>query len=459
MISKLLHTRIRKYVNRSSFCQFFLVFLTSFLIYTGLFNIFYLSGINTKPLQSEDIISTAAIPFSILKEQNLDVNEYYDLMTKHYPNPDNKENVPYYLKKVQDKYYSFFPNFTAILATPVYIIPALLNWDDSIETFRIMSRLGGAFITSLSVAFFWLLLRVKMLNLKLSIVLIIVYAFATNSLSTSSQGLWQHGSSQLFLTIGLLSLIKQKYNLSGLALGFAFISRPTNLLPLVIFGVYTLFKTKNIKQTVLYTLYALIPILLEVIIEIKTYGNVLNSGYATHTQHFTHNMIEGFLGMWFSPSKGILIVSPVLIFMFYGFYKAIRKHKLNDLNLYLTGIIIVHFAVLGTWYNWFGGFSWGNRMSSDIIPIMVFMLIPFVSSKHFKRYIYLAIFTITLLFSIFYHLMGLIYFDGVWHTIYDSKTRFWLWTIKDSQLVFSVKRAMFKLGVISNPIPEMFIPK
>jgi len=77
-----------------------------------------------------------------------------------------------------------------------------------IHHIEIMSHIGGAFITALSAEIFFLVTRKLTNNKWKQILLVIIYAFATNSLSTSSQGLWQHGTSQLLLSAALFNYFK-----------------------------------------------------------------------------------------------------------------------------------------------------------------------------------------------------------------------------------------------------------
>ncbi|MEM4260933.1 MAG: hypothetical protein QXG00_06865, partial [Candidatus Woesearchaeota archaeon] len=84
---------------------------------------------------------------------------------------------------------------------------------------------------------------------------------------------------------------------------------------------------------------------------------------------------------------------------------------------------------------------------------LVFMLIPFVESKYYKKKVLRFIFYITGIFSFIYHFAGLVFFDGVWHTIFDGKSKLWLWDIYNSQAIFSIRRLLAKLNIIENPIP------
>lgn len=437
--------------------EFIYIFLAFFIFYFGSFLIVYKTGLNKQILQSEDFISTATIPFSIIKERNMDLNEYYLLLIENYPNPDDPMLIPYYLKPVGDKLYSFFPSFTAILVTPLYILPSLYGYNKSIEAIAILSRMGGAFITSLSVAVFWFVIKKKIKNRKYQILLLITYALGTNSLSTSSQGLWQHGTSQLFNSLGLFSVLYGSTSFAGLSFGLSTISRPTNLLSLAIFGIYFLATSKNkIKDALKYAGFALIPIIFEIITETIIYGGIQNTGYATHYK-WTANIVEGFIGIWLSPSKGLLITSPILIFSLYGIIKTFGEFGKNKLDTAVLLAIFFHTLIMGKWYNWFGGYSWGTRMASDVLPYIVFMIFPLFKSQYIKYKWIIPTYVVLLVISVIYHFAGLIFFDGVWHTIYDGKSKLWLWSIENSEPVFSIKRILFKLNFIENPVPKELI--
>ena len=440
--------------------EFVRVFGIFFILYFVSFFVVYKSGLNSQLLQSEDFLSTATLPFSLIKEQNYDLDEYYDLLTEFYPHPDDIFATPYYFKQVGEHYYSFFPTFTSILIIPLYIVPAYMGLDQSIEAIGILSHMGGAFIASLGVAIFWFIIKAKIKDKKSQLLLLFTYALATNTFSTSSQGLWQHGTGQLFNSLGLLAMIYNIPGLAGLSFGFSTIARPTNLLSLVIFGVYILvtnIKQKNVKPILLYTVFASFPIAIQLGIDTYIYGSLLNTGYGSHNGYWTANIIEGFLGLWLSPSKGLLITSPILILMFYGVWQVIKKPKANLLDVFILLTIFLHTLIMGKWYNWFGGYSWGTRMASEILPYAVYLLFYLVNAPIFKSKITKSIYITLLIISIIYHASGLIFFDGIWHTIYDGKNPYWLWDIQNSEPIFSIKRGLNKLGLTTNPIPADLI--
>ena len=439
--------------------SFFSISIISFLLFVASFLSVYLTKLNNLTLQSEDFLAIATVPFSIIKEGNLDLNEYYKTLSDAYPQPDDATQTPYYLKQVGEKYYSNYPMFAGFLATPFYIIPSLLNLDISIETIRIMSRLSGSAIMAISVGLFYLVSKRRLKSEKHALLLTAIYAFATNTFSTSSQGLWQQTSSQFLFTAAILLLDYKRYGLAGLILGFSYMARPTNIISIGIFGLYILWlHRKNFNELLIngfrYGIMAVIPFVLDIALNNYLFGSLLNIEYGDRFGDFYEKLIVGVSGLWISPSKGVLVVSPILIFIFYGVYKYFRNFKSNPFEIAIISIIIFHTLVLGKWYAWYGGYAWGYRMMTEMVPYMVLLLIPFIKSKYFKQKPYNIIFWTLFSFSIFIQLLGILMFDGNWHTIYDGKPG-WLWSIENSQILFAIKRILFRIGFGNSPYAEI----
>ena len=101
---------------------------------------------------------------------------------------------------------------------------------------RILEKLVASAIAAASAAFLFLLL-LRVTNARRALLLAAVYAFATNTWSTSSQALWQHGASQLTIVASLLCLAKfleaprtRSAVGAGLLAALSIAMRPTDLL-------------------------------------------------------------------------------------------------------------------------------------------------------------------------------------------------------------------------------------
>ena len=277
--------------------------------------------------------------------------------------------------------------------------------------------------------------------------------------------------SLLFLHQSFLPSKHRYFNLllSFFFLGIAVLSRPTAVifLPFLLFLVIEKFanlKDTDIKLTSLVELarnlisptvtvvLGLLPSALFFYWYNKTYFySIENQGYASQVLvGWLSRFPEGFLGLWLSPSKGIFIYSPIFLFSLIGLWLALRKGawKNNLQYVIYASIVLIYTMLMGRWKHWYGGWSFGYRMASDVLPFLTLLMVPYIKSSLFertKKWFY-ALFSI----SIGVQFIGLIFFDGIWHAAYDKGFRDtrWLWSIKDSEIVFYFRRVLVKVGVL-----------
>ena len=470
--------------------HFLLILLGSFIVYFFSWFVVYKLGINNLPLQSEDSLPAVFLPLAVIKENTFYLDTYYNMMLERYPHPDDKDRkldlTPFYLKKVQEikiyessdkenrpHYVSAFPVISGLLAIPFYLPFMLFGTVVSWENLLIMSHLSSAGIMALGVGFFYLLIkRFFIRDEKTSITITFIYAFCTINYALISQALWQHGTVQLLSILGLYFLLKSisaenrdylsSLFFSGFFFGWAVLSRPTALLPAGIFTllVYLSFKSnfwKVLKSTLFYILGLIPPGMFFLWYNNTFYKTIANQGYADQLSvGWQSNIIEGFLGLWISPSKGILVYSPFLIFAFIGLFIVIRDRKFKDhLPILLSWLVVlIQITVMGKWKHWYGGWSFGYRMASDITPFLMLLLIPYLKSDLYRRT--RKFFIVTVAFSFLVELFGIIFFDGIWHSAYDRgyTDTGWLWSIKDSEFVFNIRRILVKLNLLERACPK-----
>lgn len=451
--------------------KFFAIVIIAWAAFFGGWFFVYKTGINTPAIQSEDTIPAIILPVTVIRESTLYADTYYKAIIEKYPHPDDKKYlkglVPFYFRKVGEHYISAFPIMAGLLSVPVYLIPLLLHVDVTWDNLTILSHLSASLIVALSGGFFYLLLR-KLIEGKKAVLLTAIYLFATVNFAMVSQSLWQHGSVQLFTILSLLFLFKgagrtRDVFIAGVFLGLAILSRPTAgiLLPFfILLAVYVRQKEMlNIKlsagsvldvvKPAMVLIVGLLPSMLFFLWYNATYfGTVANQGYAGQVGgNWLTPFPQGFLGLWFSPSKGILVYSSVSIFSLVGFALSIKNGiKKNLVYFIFMSIIITHTLILGAWKHWYGGYSFGYRMASDIIPFLILLLIPYLKSSIFIKT--KKLFYATIIVSILFELMGLAFFDGIWHGTYDKGfwQQSWLWSIQNSELVFNIRRLLVKLG-------------
>ena len=454
--------------------KFFQIVFISFFIYLGSWFLVYKTNINKLAIQSEDTVPAIFLPVCIIKEKTLYLDTYYNMLIAKFPHPDDKSKIrgltPFYLKNIDGHYASAFTLISGLLAVPVYFFPLKLGLVVNWENLIILSKISSAFIMALSGGFFYLLLKKQFsLDEKKASVLTYVFLFATVNFAMLSQSLWQHGTLQLFSILGLYFVLDHLKSLNfklfsaffgGLFYGLAILSRPTAGLGLLFIGIFALIKLNNIKSILKTGVFMALGVLVNVAFFFwynnKYYVGIENQGYASQLfGSWLSPFPISFIGVWLSPSKGILTYSPVFLFSFVGFYVAVKKGLKENLQyLFYFLIVIIHTLVISFWKHWYGGYSFGYRMSSDVIPYLVLLMVPYIKSSWYdrKHFWFSALFVFSILVQVF----GIIFFDGIWHAAYDTgfKNTSWLWSLKDSELMFNIRRVMVKMKMLQRACPE-----
>jgi hypothetical protein len=89
--------------------------------------------------------------------------------------------------------------------------------------------------------------------------------------------------------------------------------------------------------------------------------------------NFTTPVYLGLLLNLITPERGILFFSPILVFGFWGLWKMMRISILDRESLLFLCVFLGIFMFYSSWYDVYGGLSFGARL---IIPSIPFLLIP-----------------------------------------------------------------------------------
>jgi hypothetical protein len=303
-----------------------------------------------------------------------------------------------------------------------------------------LEKLSATLITALSVVLLLFTLR-RLTNEKIAWYLAIVYAFATSSFSSSSQALWQHGPSQLFLTLTIYWLVKgldeAKFSAyTGLALGSAIICRPSNAVMAVPIAAYVFLKRRD--QFFGFCLATLPPLLWFMAYNMHYYGSLVSTGFAVGTidpsrlrnigaHLFKTPLHEGLAGVLVSPSRGLFIYSPILLFAFVGMVMVWKNSK-SVLLKYLSLAPLLTILLTSKWINWWGGGSYGPRLLADITPFLCLYLYPPFERAQSRPFLKVVIIGLTAL-SISLHALR-VFGGGDWngHPNVDwHPERLWSW--------------------------------
>ncbi|MBI4382094.1 MAG: glycosyltransferase family 39 protein [candidate division NC10 bacterium] len=402
----------------------------------------FIYNLNGRTLGGGDSLPARYLPFSIIKEFNFDFDEFSFLY---------EPEVPDFLQKRNGHIISTYPPWAAVLAVPVYLVPVLGGLSPKSPLVPLFEKFAATLITALSVMVFYLALQ-RMTHERVAWLIALIYAFGTSSFSTSSQALWQHGPSQLFLALTIYCLVRGLEEpvfsaYAGFALASAVICRPTNVLIALPIGAYIFHKRRD--QLIGFLLATVPPLCFFIAYNNHYFGSPFTTGFASNvlspssiwhgsSGHFSTPLLEGVLGVLASPGRGLLIYSPILLFSFVGMAMVWRKPD-QVLLKYLSLAPFPIILLTGKWVNWWGSRSYGPRLLADITPILcLYLYLPFerAGARALLRYGLAGLSAL----SISLHALGA-FSDGSWNAnpgIDLNPARLWSWA--DSPPVYYGRR-------------------
>jgi hypothetical protein len=411
-----------------------LLFFIPFLVYMS----------NGREISSGDTIPTVFTAISIVKHGTI----YLDHLHDYYP----YNNQPYFISEQHGHLISNYPLFPAIMALPI-IAPFcwLIGPGEGDMVWRYLSSIGGATFTSLAVLLMYLTLR-QFIDKKGALILAYAYAFGTALWPIAGQSLWQHGPSLLWWTWGLYALVaadnakdtRQQTGyiaLAGVCAGCAFLCRNINAVGVFFFGVAILWRFRT--KIFYFALPAACISLCLIWFNYAFFGN-WNGGYEEllklqwhldriDTGRWATPLHIGLAGQLISPSRGILIFSPFLVFAFWGMYKVgTSQEKGWRLLRFTLPIPIIMLLIFSKYSVWWGGNShYGPRYQIETYPFLLICL-GYIWNQIDRSRILKRVFMILLAFSIIIQSIGAFCYPSLWAVrpvpLAFDKGRLWDWS-------------------------------
>lgn len=422
-------------------------------------------NINMRAINSGDTWPAAMLPFSILSQGTL----YLDMFADFF---QSLNFDPHMVLLSDGHFLSFYPIVIPVLITPFYIIPYSLfnlihlplNMLDSsfYLAIFILEKIFASLISVASVVFCYLSLK-ELIRREIAYICAAIYAFATNTWVTSSQALWQQGMVELILSVLIFLTIINEKNRSniniiymGILSGLFMFNRPSDTPLLLPFLVYVLLIG---KRTFLYYLFFSVfsgfPFL---VYNLYFFKNIFG-GYTNLLSDFSlgTSILMNLSGLMISPSRGLLIYSPILILSLFG-YTHIKEIDGWNLKLFLkiAGIsILLQLLVYGSYRIWWAGHCYGPRFLVCILPFLVVYIGLFLNGwLRFDRIrgkylVYLCLIGLLLIWSVSVQVIGAFcYPNGNWDGTpedVDLGERLWDWN--DNQITRSIQAG----PIIVNP--------
>lgn len=404
--------------------------LILFLIYIFFFSIFYVIG---SPYIFSDGYGYYHIGKTIVEEGNFttsEKSEYYNYTAHAVMNSE-------------DKYVTTYAPGNGILWWPFLNAGKLFNsgtiYTDYSKGFNGHSLSDGVlivtasiFFTVLGIYFAYKTLRLLGFNKRNSIFSIVTvwsssflfgYVFINSAFS--------HSYEVFALSAGLYTFLKGKDNkkyliLSGLLFGLNVLIRPFNLILIVPFVLYLLYK-KEFKKLIYFVSGGIIPAIIFLIYNKISYGDFLTTGYQKLWNVGLSLKEFNLFKLLFSTVRGWFVYTPIALVSILALIKYSRK---NNRNLFVF-LLPILFTVItySFWNNWWAGDSIGQRFFIVLIPFISIGISYLIESFKYKKILY-SILVIMSLYSI--SILGLYRFtpttsvaalDNQTETYYPEVTR------------------------------------
>lgn len=291
-----------------------------------------------------------------------------------------EEQPNYRISKIDGHIYYKFPYGTSLLVAPfVWAAEArgydVLQFADEVQVQKWLLAGTGVLLVMLC----WAILRLYLApgpSWVLTIVLVWGSVFAT----TFGSALWNLNLSVLLILASVWLLARHHAGQSattqpillGVLLFLAFLCRPTTAVFIAIAFLYLFLYGR--RELWLAAGTALAGFLLFLAYNQAVMGIPLPPYYLPQRLETLTPLAWALWGLLFSPSRGLLIFSPVVAYLLVG---AVGSLKTRPQTRRITTLLLlwfaVHLVVIARFDHWWGGFSYGPRLLTDAMPAVVWL--------------------------------------------------------------------------------------
>jgi hypothetical protein len=347
---------------------------------------------NGRSISAGDAFPARYLPFGIWRHGTVFIDPIETLVSQGRERPTSWRHphpgAAFWIVPTADgRLISLYSVVLPVLISPLYLPAAAYayarGWSDERidRAARIMEKLAASLVAALSAAILFLALR-RRTERSTATLLTIAYAFGTTTWVISSQALWQHGMGELLVASLILLLTAPctvpRALVAGLLCGLIAGNRPADAVLAAALGAYGLYWAGRRAALVVATAAA--PSLLVLFYNVSVVG-ALGGAYQLvgKATFFQHDMSAGLEGLLFSPTRGLFIFSPFLLFLGLAWRHLPGNRDERWLTLAMSAGVVAQ-VLLYSKVDWRAGISWGPRFLTDLLPMLIWLLAPVVSA-------------------------------------------------------------------------------
>jgi hypothetical protein len=388
---------------------------------------------NLRPMATWDSIPARLQPFSILRQGNLDLDEFTWLR--------RLEPQPYFLRRGPSGHWlSRYPVGVPVIVTPLYVP---ITWwlqsrhvDDDDVRFRlasvVMERIAAASIAATSVVFVFLAATV-MTSARVAAGVTLAYGLASSTWTVGSQVLWQHGLAELGLaglSFCLMAPIRRRTAVAaGAFAALGVLARPT-MLVFALVALAFVWRERRAKLMPFLSLPVLgAGLLLAYNLRVV---HIATGGYQYGT--FAWPAIGRFLGLLVSPNRGLFIYTPAAVLAIPTLCRPGRA--VPRWLAYAPFGVAAYLLLYSAWIGWWGGHCYGPRFITDALPVIALSAIPAVE-RLWRSAPGRLLVSALVLWGLMVQIIGAYCDDNSWNALPRSvdRTSWRVWDWSDPQIL------------------------
>jgi hypothetical protein len=330
--------------------------------------------------------------YSMLLSEHLVTHQSFALDDHFGPNLDfrvypglRSDGLPRMIRPSKGHLYYYFPPGSSVLSAPFVKLMNSLGVSatkpngsyDRVGESRIQRVLASLLMAIFTVIVF-AMCRLLLVE-RWGLVICFSAAFGTQVWSTASRAMWSHTWELVLIGLVVYQLLahevtKRKLNpiLLATLLAWAYFTRPTSAIAIGCVGLYLLIFARGAIISAGITLGLWLCVFMAYSwIHFET---LLPSYFAAQRLGSSH-FWTALAGNLISPSRGLLVFVPQLLFVVYllvRYWKFLVHRRLIALCV-LT--VVCHWLVVSTFSRWWGGYSYGPRLMTDTLPWFIALAI------------------------------------------------------------------------------------
>ena len=325
-----------------------------------------------------DSLATRVLPFAILQSHRPTLDAFGEEFSR-----DRREIG--YLENRRGHLVSHYPIGAALvvlpLDVPVYLSLRLRGRTSPRDLFDAAEKAEGptaGIVCALAVLVLYSVLS-RSESAGRAAAVALVFGLGTSMWAVASRQLWQHGPAVLVLLLGYFFLSRAPLRLrdlavAGLCFGFLFGIRPGAIVfaaaGLAVAALGSGGRREKLRAAAAFaagTLAAMAPFLLY---NAFFFGSLVGGQRHSAERLAAAHLPEGFLGLFFSPNRGLLAFTPVALVGFAGMAIAFRQWRSRPLLAALSAACVPYALVHCAFLHWAGGWSFGPRYLIELLPIL-----------------------------------------------------------------------------------------